>query len=446
MGEDEAENREEKITVEELEADVSAPTTTLIGRTLFKGGVLSAFGHRDFRILWPGALLSNIGTWVHMTALLWFVKELTNSDAWVGAANFANFIPVLIFVLLSGSLADRLNRKKLIIVTQVAMMLGAFALGICTSLGWASLGVIMCLTAFMGVAFVFNFPAWRAIVTDLCPGKDMLNAVVLDAAQFNMARFIGPALGAIILNVWGIAAAFYVNGFSFLAVIGALLLLKTETPGHPVPVGGTGRHIAEVLKYAWTNKWARNVLIILGVTAFFGLPFVVLLPAVAKDILGRGAAGFGLLMGFTGLGAVIAAPLVTLINRRISESEIIKGSALCAGLLLVFFSLSRTYWLSLMISIGLGASYLTMCATINTVLQSRVSRDMRGRIMSLYILVFQGVFPIGGLVMGFLADVRSAPFSLFVGGAVCFAMAVVITAFPSLLRDAVTDNVNNYAG
>ncbi|MCG2795511.1 MAG: MFS transporter [Actinomycetia bacterium] len=446
MSDTEAEDREEGISVEELEADVSAPTTTLIGRTLFKGGVLSAFGHRDFRILWPGALLSNIGTWVHMTALLWFVKELTDSDAWVGAANFANFIPVLIFVLLSGSLADQLNRKKLIIVTQAAMMLGAFALGICTSLGLTSLGVIMGLTAFMGVAFAFNFPAWRAIVTDLCPGKDMLNAVVLDAAQFNMARFIGPALGAIILNVWGIAAAFYVNGFSFLAVIGALLLLKTDTPGHPVPAGGTGRHIAEVLEYAWTNKWARNVLIILGVTAFFGLPFVVLLPAVSRDVLGRGAGGFGLLMGFTGLGAVMAAPLVTLINRRVSESEIIKGSTVSAGLLLVLFSLSRTFWLSLIISIGLGASYLTMCATINTVLQSRVNCDMRGRIMSLYILVFQGVFPIGGLVMGFLADMRSATFSLFIGGAVCLVMAVVIMAFPSLLRDAASSDATEIAG
>ena len=439
MGDLEAEDgTEEGLTVEELEADVSAPPTTLVRRTLFRGGVLSAFGYRDFRILWPGALLSNIGTWVHMTALLWFVKELTNSDGWVGFANFANFIPVLLFVLLSGSLADRLNRKKIIIVTLVAMMLGAFALGICMSLGWASLGVIMVITTFMGVAFVFNFPAWRAIVTDLVPRDEILNAVSLDAAQFNIARFIGPALGALILSVWGVAGAFYINGFSFLAVIISLLMLKTRTPGRPVPEGGTRRHIMEVVRYSWRNRWARNLLLALAVTAFFGLPFMVLLPAISRDVLGRGAAGFGMLLMATGLGAVAGAPLVTYLNRRIPENEIVKFSALAAGVLLVLFSLSRTFWLSLLISVGLGVSYLMMSATINTVLQSRVSRDMRGRIMSIYILVFQGVFPIGGLMMGLIADARSAPFAMFVGGVVCLALGLVLVAFPSLLGDAVS--------
>lgn len=436
-------NDEEDIGLEEVEADVTAPTTTLVDRTLFRGGVLSAFSSRDFRILWPGAFLSNTGTWVHMTVLLWYVKVLTDSDAWVGAANFANFIPVLIFVLLAGSLADRMNRKRLIMVTQALMMLGALALGVCMTLNVASLPVVLGLTFFMGVAFVFNFPAWRAIITDLVPRRDYLNAVALDAAQFNMARFVGPAIGALILSAWGADVAFYINAVSFLTVIFALAVLRTKTPALPRPPGGTRKHIAEIIRYAWRNWWARNVLLVLALVSLFGLPFIVLLPAFAKDVLHRGAGGFGLLMGFTGLGAVLGAPLVTYLNRYLGESRIIKGTCLTASVLLVLFSLSRTFWISLLISIGLGMSFLMLSASVNTVLQSRVEREMRGRIMSLYILVFQGIFPIGGLVMGMVADWRSAPFSLLLGGAICFALSLALFFFPRVLegvRSATTDS------
>ena len=155
--------------VEVLESDVTAPTPALVRGTLFQGGTLSAFGHRDFRLLWSGAFLSNVGTWVHTTALLWYVKDLTNSNAWVGAVNLASFMPILLFVLYAGSLADRVDRRKLIIVTQIVMMLAALGLAIATSLGQHSLALIMALTIGMGVAFVFNFPAWRAMVPDLVP-------------------------------------------------------------------------------------------------------------------------------------------------------------------------------------------------------------------------------------------------------------------------------------
>jgi MFS family permease len=335
-------------------------------------------------------------------------------------------------------MADVLNRKKLILITQVVMMLGAFALGIFTSFEAANLAVIMVITFIMGTAFTFNFPAWRAIITDLVQHKDILNAVALDAAEFNLARFLGPLIYSLIIAVWSVSAAFYINAISFLAIIIALLLVRTKTPPSPPPPEGTIKHVKEILVYVWENRWAFNVLLVLLVASLFGLPFIALLPGMARDVLGQGAGGYGKLLASIGLGAVAAAPFVTWLNRQYRENEIIKLSALISGLLLVGFSLSRNVWLSAAICFGLGASFLMVSAAINTVLQSRVDRNMRGRIMSLYILVFQGLLPIGGIVMGILADRTSAPSVLLVGGIVCTVMAVCLFIFPSFLRDAVS--------
>jgi MFS family permease len=439
----------ERSRTEEFEADVCAPTTELMDRSLFRGGVLSAFGYHDFRLLWSGALLSNLGTLIHNTALLWYVWELTRSNAWVAAVNFANFVPIVLFVLYAGSLADRIDRRKLIIWTQAVMMFTALALAIATTLGYSSMALIMCLTVLMGLAFVFTFPAWRAMVPDLVPPEDLLNAVALDAAGYNMARFIGPALGALIISVfsfghphqnlkWGVSAAFYINAASFLAVLVALMLIRFRPP-HAAPTTVSAWHqMAEGLRYVRNNSWARNLLIVLGISAFFGLSYVVLLPAIAKEVLHRGSQAYGWLLGGLGLGAVLGAPLVTILNRSFKEKDIIKFALLGTSLWLLLLSISRAYWLSILASVGIGLSFLMVAASMNTVLQSRVERNMRGRIMSFYILLFQGTAPIGGLLLGYVADVRSIAFALFVGAMVCLGLSVVIIVFPAILKDAVS--------
>lgn len=422
----------------EFEADVAAPTTELMQKSLFHGGVLSAFGYRDFRLLWSGAFLSNVGTLIHTTALLWYVKELTGSNAWVGAVNLANFLPIIIFVLYAGSLADRLDRRRLILWTQAVMMLAALFLAVATSLGWSSMPVIMVDTVIMGIAFVFNFPAWRALVPDLVPPEEILNGVALDAAGYNMARFVGPALGAVILNVWSIAGAFYINAISFMAVIAALLMISYRPAKTGPPSVSAWAQTREGVRYVKENRWAANLLIVLGIAAFFGLSYVVLLPGIARDVLNKGAWAYGMLLGGLGLGAVIGAPLVTILNRRFVESRIIRYAMLVTSLMIILMAVSRTYWLSILATVGVGVSFLMVAASINTVLQSRVERNMRGRIMSFYILLFQGTAPLGGLLMGYVSDVTSASASLFFGGSVCLALAVVIIVFPSILKDAVS--------
>ncbi len=433
----------------EFEADVAAPTTELVDKSLFHGGVLSAFGYRDFRLLWSGAFLSNLGTLIHNTALLWYVSEITHSSAWVAAVNFANFVPIILFVLYAGSLADRIDRRKLILVTQAVMMLAALALAVATSAGWSSMSMIMSLTVLMGLAFVFTFPAWRAMVPDLVPPEELMNGVALDAAGYNMARFVGPALGALIINVFafgeparnlrsGVAAAFYINAASFLTVLVALLLIRFRPPAAALPTENVWFQMVEGLRYVKENSWARNLLTVLGISAFFGLSYVVLLPAVARDVLHKGPWAYGWLLGGLGLGAVIGAPLVTVLHRSVKEKDIIKFALLATSIWLLVLSVSRAYWLSILASVGIGLSFLMVAASMNTVLQSRVERNMRGRIMSFYILLFQGTAPIGGLLLGYVADVRSTPFALFVGAMVCLGLSAVIIVFPAILKDAVS--------
>lgn len=401
------------------------------------GGVLSAFRHRDYSLLWTGAFVSNIGTWIHTAALLWLIK-LDYSNTWVGAVNMATYLPVVFFVLYAGSLADRVNRKKLIFITQAVMMLGALALAVYTGLGGSSLPVIMVTTVVMGSAFAFNFPAWQAMMPDLVPREDLMNGIALNAAQFNLARFIGPAVCGLILKYSGASTAFYVNAASFLAVIIVIPAMRTRTPGYPAPTGGTSSHILEGVKLLGRNRWAISVLAVLGLTSFFGLPYIVLMPSVALDVLGRNAGAYGWLLGLSGLGAVIGAPLVTYLGRHVRENQIIKYAVLGLGAFLTAFSFSRVYWVSLVLAVGLGTTYIMIGSAVSTVLQARFERSIRGRVMSFYVLMLLGGFPLGGQLMGWISDLRGTPFALLLGGSACLLLAFILIIVPGLTAEAVT--------
>jgi MFS family permease len=401
-------------------------------RTIFNGGVLSALGRRDYRILWTGALVSNIGTWVHTAALLWFVKSITGSNSWVGAVNLASYLPVLLFALIAGSLADYRERKGIVIWSQAVMMLCAFALGLLTSLHRATLPWIITVTTVMGIAFAFNFPAWQALLPDLVPREDLMNAIALSAAQFNMARFLGPPLGGLIV-IWSVAAAFYFNSASFLFVIGALLLIKTATPGYPPPAEGMWKHIAEGLVFVRRRRWMVVMLLAVGCASFFGWSVIVLMPSITREVLHRGPGAYGLLLGMMGVGAVMGAPLVTYLGEQYPERNIIKACALGLGLSITALSFSRTYWLSCLIAVAVGGSFLMMSASINTALQGNVTREIRGRVMAIYIMSMVGAFPVGGQVLGIIADRSSTPTAALIGGCACVALACVLLFFPGLM-------------
>jgi MFS family permease len=407
-------------------------------KTLFHGGVLSALGERDYALTWSGALISNIGTWVQTAALLWFVKNVFGTNFWVGAVNMANFVPVLFVVPFAGSFADRYNRRWVIIYGQIVMMVGALMLGIAASLGLDNKAVIIVTVAIIGVAFAFNFPAWQALLPDLVNREDLLNAIALSSAQWNLARFIGPVIGAAILAYFSASTAFYVNAASFLFVIVALLYIHPSR-GHIEKSDNTlWGHMRLGWTYVWHRRWMVNILAALGLVSFFGYSYFVLVPSLVQDVLNRGSAAYGFLLGLTGLGAVLGAPLVTVLSRHVKERDIFKIATLALGLGLIAFAASRTYWLSCIISVILGAAYLVTGAAVNSVLQGCSEREMRGRVISFYIMVYIGVFAVGGQFMGFLADLlESTPWSLFIGGVGCVLVAAILTFVPGLIREAV---------
>ncbi len=400
--------------------------------------MLSAFAERDYVVLWSGAFISNIGTWIQSAALLWLIKDVFESNSLVGAVNMANFLPVLFIVPFVGFFADRYNRRTIILIGQVVMMLGAFALGIAASFDTASKAVMLITVSVIGIAFAFNFPAWQAILPDLVPKRDLMNAIAMSSAQWNLARFVGPAIAALILAVSSATVAFYVNAVSFLFVIVALLMVHPGRSAVPPPTQGMWNDILDGYKYVWHRRWMVNLVVAFAFISFFGFSFLVLIPAMAKDVLGKGAAAYGVMLSLVGLGAVVGAPLVTYLGRRHSERIIIKVSMLGFGLFLLAFALIKVFWISCLTLVGLGLTFLMLSTASNSVLQGCSDRVMRGRVVSLYIITFVGVMALGGQLMGYLADARSTPFALTLGAIVCLATAGVLIAFPSLVRLAET--------
>ncbi|MBU1672338.1 MAG: MFS transporter [Actinobacteria bacterium] len=399
-------------------------------------GLLAALGQRNYALFWSGALLSNIGNWIQTTALLWIVRESTGSNSWVAAVNLAAYLPVFLFALLAGVAADVYDKKRIVLITMGVQLLCALALGVSSSLGSATLPVIITTVFVAGVAYTFSAPAGVSFLPELVREEDMMSALSLSSAQFNIGRVVGPAVGAVILSAWSATAAFYINAVSFAFIIGAFILVRPLRPQERASRGATLRKVAHALEYAIEFPWRAYTLLALGAATFFGFSCTVLFPSLAKDVLGGRAGTFGLLMSMLGLGAAVGAPLVTYLQRRLAERAVIKAAILALGVLLVCLSLSRWVWLSAVLAAFIGCSYLMLGASVNTVLQARSRKDLRGRMVSLYSMMWLGLFGLGGQLIGLLADAWSVTAMFALGGATCVALAALLFAFGGLIEGA----------
>ncbi len=249
-------------------------------------------------------LISNVGTWLQSAALLWYVKETTGSNAWVSAVNLANFIPVFLFILPAGYMADTRDRKTIVLAGFGVMGLASLALGITSSLEVARLPVIMSLVFITGTAYTFCLPAGNTLLPDLVSKDEMLNALALSSAQYNVGRVVGPALGGLVVSALSVAAAFYLNAASFLIVVVAVLMVHTSFPPRETASPGMYAHIREGFAYVLARGWMVAVLLTLGLVTFFGYACTVLYPAIARDMLGKGASAYGIILSLTGVGAV----------------------------------------------------------------------------------------------------------------------------------------------
>ncbi len=364
-------------------------------------------------------LVSLIGTWLQSVAQSWLVFELTNSAFLLGMAGFLNSIPVFLLSLLGGVAADRVNKKNILLCTQVSFMVLAFVLAVLTQLKLITASQVMFIAVLNGMVMAFDAPARHAIVAELVGKERLLNAIALNSAAFNSSRIIGPALAGILIAAIGMSGCFYINGASFLAVIAALFMIKVR-PGHKNERGAV--FIKDLLEGLNFIRRSRTIIILIsmvGVTSLFGISYVILMPVFARDILGAGIRGLGVLMSAAGCGALIAALSLAALGDFRHKGRLLLASCLIFSLGLACFALSRSYLLSLALLVVVGWSSVMAVSLINTLLQQIVPDRFRGRLMSVFMFTFAGVMPFGNLIAGGLTQAWGAPLTVCAGALLC---------------------------
>jgi MFS family permease len=397
--------------------------------------MFSSLNVRSFRVYWLGMLVSLIGTWIQQVALSWLVFELTNSVLLLGIVGFLGSIPILVLSLFGGILADRLNKRNILITTQVIFMCLAFTLAILTQLKLITPYQIMAIAVLNGVVMAFDAPARQSIVIELVGKANLFNAIALNSVAFNSSRIIGPALAGILVAGIGMSGCFYINGISFLAVIVALYSIRTGHLHIPVKSQGAFRDLIDGLNFIRNNRLILALIGIVGVVSLFGVAHVVLMPVFANDILNVGIKGLGVLMSAAGAGALFGALILARLGDFKYKGKLLISSAMAFSLSLVVFSLSKNYFLSIFALILVGFSSVTAIALVNTLLQTKVEDRFRGRVMSVFMITFAGMMPFGNLIAGGLAHTMGVSFAVMFGGIICALFFTAVSfLFPSIAK------------
>ena len=388
---------------------------------------LRALNHRDFRLFIAGQLISLIGTWMQSVAQSWLVLELTNSPFRLGLIGTLQFGPMLCFSFLAGAIADRLPKRRLIIATQTSLMLQAFALALLAWLGHVQYWHVAVLAACYGLANTLDMPARQSFIVEMTSKDDLTNAIALNSAMFNGARMVGPAVAGLLVDRFGVAPAFGLNGLSFVAVILALAAMRTE--GRPRDREDTTvrQDIAAGLRYAVGTPRVALILGLLLVVSLFVINHNVLVPLLARDVLHEGAHGFGLLMAALGVGAVIGALILAVFGKSRLPVALLLSAAIAACTLTVVLAAIRSFWPAAALLTLIGLAQIVFMASCNTTLQLTVPDDLRGRIMSLYAFVFVGVTPIGSFFVGTVAEWFGAPAAYAAGGGAGLVAVLTLT-------------------
>jgi MFS family permease len=420
----------------------TGPATAIPGG--FRRG-MRAFGHRDFRVFFWGAMVSNTGSWLQNLAVPFALFELTGQALWVGLAGFAQFIPSFLLGPLGGSLADRLDRRKVLMATQSAQAIAALVLWAVWAAGWHEPILILAITAVTGVFSGLMIPSWQAFVPALVPREDLASAITLNSTQFNAARAIGPALAGLILAISGPGLAFLLNGVSYLAVIVAISLIR---PKFAEPAKTVTSSVKDGFKDAIayiTRRSGIGVGVLCAVlVAFFGNPVTQFTVVFARDVYNAGPRVLGALAAGVGLGAILAAPALSIWSDRIPRSQLVRWSLPLYAAAVIAFGLAPNWPLGLVALLVLGGTFLVVVSTTNTAVQMIVADHMRGRVMSVRIMGFTLAFPLGSLIQGALSDVWGPQLTVALFGSVLLAIAIVLAWHPTLLgRLDVEDDTPN---
>jgi MFS family permease len=395
-----------------------------------------SFRHRNYQLFFSGQLISVTGTWMQSVAESWLVYRLTGSAALLGVTAFCSQIPVFVLAPLAGTVADRNNRHRIMVMTQTCSMVLAFILAVLTLTAVVRPWHVFVLAAGLGIVNAFDVPARQSFVVEMVGREDLLNAIALNSSMFNGARVVGPAVAGILVAAIGEGWCFLLNALSYIAVITGLLLMSVPRRIVTRPHSAI-RDALEGFRFVASTGPIRALLVLIGVVSLSGVPYAVLMPVFAESILNGGARELGILMAGSGLGALGGA--LTLAGRRNVKglSRWVSLAAGSFGVALGLFSISRTFWLSVLLLVPVGYSLMVQMAASNTLLQAMVPDRLRGRVMSVYSMMFLGMAPFGGLLAGYLAEHIGAPRTVAGGGLVCIIAAIVFRLhLPSVRGEA----------
>jgi MFS family permease len=420
----------------EAQADV-APTQIgpeagmwfpLLGRRVPLPASLRALRHRNFRLFWTGQLISLIGTWMQMVARGWLVLELSHSPFWLGMVGFASSVPVLLLSLWAGAVADSVSRRALVIWTQTISMVMAFTLAGLTFTGLVEVWHVLAISLVLGTVFAFDAPTRQALTVDMVGKDDLMNAVALNSAIFNGARVLGPAIGAVALAWHGPALAFFLNGLSYVAVLIGLFKMQLPPYTRKHENSNAVKRVLEGLRYVRNNDTIAPLMLLVATVSVFAFPYSVLMPVFADSILRVGEQGYGMLMAASGVGSLVGALSLAVQSGRqsVRRGRTIMLGALGLPVFLAIFALSNNYLLSLAMLLGVGWTMISVNATTNTVIQTTVPDELRGRVNGVFAFLFVGMAPLGNLQAGVLADRIGAPLTLVIGAIVTGVVTVLV--------------------
>jgi predicted MFS family arabinose efflux permease len=391
-------------------------TSTL--RRIFK-----AFHYRDFRLMWIGACTSSIGTWMQIVAQGWLIYRLSHSARLLGMDQFLAGLPIFLFTMIGGVVADRAERRKILLMSQWVQMASAATLTVLVALGLTHVWPILCLSFVSGLAQAFGGPAYSALIPTLVDKEDMPNAIALNSIQFNLAVTVGPALAGITLARLGEKWCFGLNALSFLAPIITLSMISSRF----VPVDtklSMYKSLAQGIKFIWHHGSMVGLIVLAFLMTFLSMPMRTYIPVFVKDIFHRGPETFGYLLSVMGIGSICGSLAVAGIGNIRNKGRFALTMLICLGLGITGFSLSKSLPFSYSMLAFVGASMMAVFATVTSLVQLIITNEMRGRVMSVYNFAFRGGMPMGNLLSGWLVPMFTAPIVLGVNGLVLVVVAL----------------------
>ena len=384
-----------------------------------------ALQSKNYTLYFSGQLISMIGTWLQIVAQSWLVLQLTNSVFLIGLVMALSTLPTLLFTLFGGVIVDRLPKKKILLFTQFSAMILALVLGLLTIFDWITIWEICLISFLLGTVNAIDAPARQAFVSELVNKEQLSSAIALNSGVFNTARVLGPSIAGILIALIGCGGAFIINSISYVAVIIALKIMQIDHV-KLVKSNNPFTAIKEGVSYSWNHPIIRTLFIIIGIVSVFGWSYTTLLPVIAKNTFKLGAAGLGYLYAATGLGSLLSTVMVSMFYKKVPQLVFIIGGTVVFSISIFLFSYSTNVLVAALLLFFSGFGLLSFASTSNSIIQSLVKNEYRGRVMSIYVLMFIGLTPIGNFQIGLVSEHLGTSFALRAGAVIILICSAII--------------------